>query len=139
MADSNPNYDHGSTCFGDRLKEFTQEQLNTRYFPGCGRKRRVTATITSYIGYGDPRACHYYISLKEEHNHFWDGTTWKQCWDEPDNGKILEETTKSTTRAAKLVKELFKDNFDSQTHVLIIDDMCKEIFNKLRNKSIEGD
>lgn len=133
-----PNYKATYHTFGGHLKDYSKEQQAARFFPGGSRKRSVTVTVTSYIGYGDPRACHYYVRLEEEHNHFWDGECWRQCWDEDDNGLEIERQTKSRTVAARLPREMFKEHFNSKTHRLITEDFA-DVLERSKAMDVIGD
>jgi hypothetical protein len=138
VGSQKPNYRAIYHTYGGHLKDYTKKQQATRFFPGGPRKRMVTATITSYVGYGDPRACHYYVRLEEEHNHFWDGECWRQCWDERDNGLEIERRTKSRAVAARLPREMFKEHFSPETHRLVTSGYA-DILDRLKGVDVIGD
>jgi len=124
MKKKSPDYNNGSSCYGGHKKNFSKKQMALRFFPGCGHKRKVTATITTWIGSYSVGAVHYYVKLEEEQNPFWDGEGWRECWDEDGELKNIKYETKSKKRALELREELFKDNFNSKTHKLIMGSCC---------------
>ena len=116
--------DYTKGCiFGGHLKDYPPEKYPIRYFPNPYRKRRVGATITSWIGYAS-NAVHYYVKVREEHNLFWDGKSWRKCHEESDNGRVYEIQTKSASYAANLPRILFKRHFDEATHEYRLERSC---------------
>lgn len=69
---------------GGHLADIPEPHI--RKFPNPFVKREVKITISRYYGYGE----HYYVSVKEESNPIWNGSTWVDAWDDKE-GKGLDD------------------------------------------------
>ena len=104
-----------------RLSEYAEEQKCNREFPSKYRKRKVYATINTFVGLGDLSASHFNIIIEEEHNHFYiNSNTLVRCEDEPENGKKFDFTTKDRNIIEQRINEIFASNFGKGTHELIV-------------------
>jgi len=102
--------------YGGKLEEFPK-QGRRRFGPKSKAKREVELSIHRYYQIG----VHYWVSLHEENNPFWDAKekAWRECWDDPEvKGEFMNFQAPSIASAKLWVKQQVKKHFPTKTHTV---------------------
>ena len=121
-----PDWKNFNHTYGGTLKDIPLPHI--RKFPHYPYKRRVTASITSWVGIGIG-AKHTYATLEEEDNPIWNSTRerWQDCWvgeDPEGRGKRIEAEfidkrgRSAEDQAKDWIRKTFAKEFSSKTHRL---------------------
>jgi len=111
--------------YGGHLKEI--KKPFKRKFDLEKRKKEVQVRIHKYYGSG----IHYYISLAEEDNPIVTEKGYQTCWDDHEaRGKRAGIKVNTPEEVDEAVKDLFKENFSDETHVLFDDAINKWSYEK---------